>query len=80
MRTVRAVEVSKLAAIHGLERAPKLTPKQSQALAQTAEYVGLVIEPDARLTNRPYSWEDWFRCSARGKTGLRPTPATLLHP
>ena len=52
------VEVSKLAAIHGLEERAKLTPKQSQALAQTAEYVGLVIEPDARLTNRPYSWED----------------------
>ena len=52
------VEVSKLAAIHGLEERAKLTPKQSQSLAQTAEYVGLVIEPDARLTNRPYSWDD----------------------
>ena len=52
------VEVSKLAAIHGLPERAKLTPKQSQALAQTAGYVGLVIEPDARLTNRPYSWED----------------------
>jgi len=52
------VEVSKLAAIHGLEERAKLTPKQSQALAQTAEYVGLVIEPDARLINRPYNWED----------------------
>ena len=45
-------------AIHDLEERAKLTPKQSQALAQTAEYVGLVIEPDARLTNRPYNWED----------------------
>ena len=52
------VEVSKLATLHGLEARPKLTPTQSQALAQTAEYVGLVIEPDARLTNRPYGWDD----------------------
>ena len=52
------VEVSKLAAIHGLEERAKLSPKHSQALAQTAEHLGLVIEPDARLTNRPYNWED----------------------
>ena len=52
------VQVSKLASIHDLEERVKLTPKQSQSLAQTAEYVGLVIEPDARLTNRPYNWED----------------------
>jgi uncharacterized tellurite resistance protein B-like protein len=52
------VEVSKLATIHGLEERAKLTCKHSQALAQTAQYVGLLIEPDARLTNRPYSWED----------------------
>ncbi len=52
------VPVSKLATIHALSEQTKLTPKQSQALAQTAEYVGLVIEPDARLTKRPYNWED----------------------
>ena len=52
------VEVTKLAAIHGLVERTKLTPKQSKALAQSAEHVGLMIEPDARLTDRPYSWED----------------------
>ena len=52
------VEVSKLATICGLERRTRLTPKQSQALAQTAQHVGLVVEPDARLTDRPYNWED----------------------
>ena len=52
------VELSKLAILYGLEARPKLTPTQSRALAQTAEYVGLAIEPDARLTHRPYSWED----------------------
>ncbi len=52
------VEISTLAVIQGLERRAKFTPAQSQSLAQTAEYVGLLIEPDARLTNRPYSWDD----------------------
>jgi uncharacterized tellurite resistance protein B-like protein len=52
------VEISKLAAIHGLEERPKLTPTQSRALAQTARYVGFLIEPDSRLTCRPYSWTD----------------------
>jgi uncharacterized tellurite resistance protein B-like protein len=52
------IKVSKLAMVNGLTERAKLTPKQSQALAQTAEYVGLTIEPDARLTNRPYSWDD----------------------
>ena len=36
----------------------RLTRSQSEALAQTAQFVGLVIEPDARLTGRPYAWED----------------------
>ena len=52
------VKVARLAAIHGLEEKPKLTLKQSQSLAQTAECVGLMIEPDARLTKRPYGWDD----------------------
>jgi uncharacterized tellurite resistance protein B-like protein len=52
------VEVSKLAAIQGLGERAKLTPTQSKALAQSAEHVGLMIEPDARLTDRPYCWED----------------------
>ena len=52
------VEVGKLALIHGLKQRTKLTPKQSRSLAQTAGYVGLVIEPDARITGRPYGWED----------------------
>ena len=52
------VEISKLAVIHGLEERTKLTPTQSRALAQTARYVGFLIEPDSRLTCRPYSWTD----------------------
>ena len=52
------VEVAKLASIHGFGERAKLTAKQSQSLAQTAHYVGLVIEPDARITNRPYTSTD----------------------
>jgi len=52
------VEVAKLASIHGFGERAKLTAKQSQSLARTAQYVGLVIEPDARITNRPYSCKD----------------------
>ena len=65
------VKVSKLALIHGVEERAKLTTKQSQALAQMAEYVGLVIEPDTRLTNRPYGWEDLVSLlRPEGKPGL----------
>ncbi len=52
------VAVAKLASIHGVQERAKLTPKQSQALAQTAEHAGFNIEPDARFTNRPYNWDD----------------------
>ncbi len=45
------VEISKLAVLHGLEARAKLTPKQSRSLAQTAEYMGLAIEPDAPPDN-----------------------------
>ena len=50
-------------------------------MAQTAEYVGLVIEPDARLTKRPYNWEDVVSL-LRPEEGhdFRPTLATLLRP
>jgi len=52
------VEVSKLAALHGLEPRAKLTPTQSRSIATTAEYMGLAIEPDSRITTRTYGWED----------------------
>jgi len=72
------VQISKLATIHGQEERAKLTPKQSQALAQTAEYVGLVMEPDARLTNRPYNWEEVVSLlRPEGKPGL-PTDSRYL--
>ena len=52
------VEVSALAALQGFPERARLTRFQSEALAQTAQFVGRVIEPDARLTGRPYAWKD----------------------
>ena len=52
------VEVSALAALHGYPERARLTRFQSEVLAQTAQFVGRVIEPDARLTGRPYAWKD----------------------
>ena len=52
------VKVASLAALQGVAERARLTRSQSEALAQTAQFVGLVIEPDARLTGRPYAWED----------------------
>ena len=52
------VAVGHLATIHGLPRRAKLTAKQSESIARTAHHVGLEIEPDARVTNRPYGWDE----------------------
>jgi uncharacterized tellurite resistance protein B-like protein len=52
------VEISTLARLHELEERAKLTLKQSEALAHTAQFVGLIVEPDARITKRPYCWLD----------------------
>jgi uncharacterized tellurite resistance protein B-like protein len=52
------VEVSALAALQGYPERARLTRFQSEVLAQTAQFVGRVIEPDARLTGRPYAWKD----------------------
>lgn len=50
--------VGRLAAIHGIEKRAKLTAKQSESLARTAHHVGFLIEPDVRIVNRPYSWDE----------------------
>ncbi len=52
------VEVGQLATIHGIETRPKLTSQQSDAIARTAHYVGFMIEPDARVFNRVYQWDE----------------------
>ena len=52
------VAVGSLAMIQGISQRPKLTTKQSESLARVAHDVGFAIEPDARVTNRAYGWED----------------------
>ena len=52
------VSAGKLAAVQGIAERPKLTLKQSESLGETADAVGLLIEPDARLTHCPLSWDD----------------------
>ena len=52
------LEVRTLAEIQGYAEKPKLTAKQSESIAQTAHSVGFAIEPDPRITNRAYAWED----------------------
>lgn len=53
------VQVKQLAALERIAARPKLTAKQSLILAGTAEAVGFAIEPDFRITNRLYGWDDW---------------------
>jgi uncharacterized tellurite resistance protein B-like protein len=52
------VSAGHLATIHGIPQRVKLTAKQSESIAQTAHHVGFEIEPDARVTNRPYGWDE----------------------
>ena len=52
------VAAGQLATIHGIPKKAKLTPRQSESLARTAHHVGFVIEPDVRVTNRPYGWDE----------------------
>ena len=50
--------VSKLAALHEIAQRPRLTVKQSESLARTAELVGYLIEPDPRISRRAYAWDE----------------------
>jgi uncharacterized tellurite resistance protein B-like protein len=52
------VKIMTLAEIQGYAPKAKLTAKQSETMAQTAHAVGFMIEPDPRITNRAYGWED----------------------
>lgn len=47
-----------LATILNFEQRPKLTIAQSRQLASTVEFTGYALEPDARMTNRSYEWDD----------------------
>jgi hypothetical protein len=52
------VPISDLAAIQETARRPRLTSKQSEALAQSAQWIGYCIEPDFRITLQSYGWDD----------------------
>jgi tellurite resistance protein len=52
------VSAGAIAKIQGFDERAKLTMKQSESIAQTAHWIGLVVEPDARVMNRAYGWTD----------------------
>lgn len=52
------LSVSDLAKLKEIGKRDRLTKKQGESIAETAEYIGYVIEPDIRLTNRTYKWDD----------------------
>lgn len=52
------VPTGRLAPLLRLEQRAKLTSAQSRRLAETIEFAGYSIEPDARLTARAYGWDD----------------------
>ena len=52
------VPISRLAEIFELNERPKLTSRQSEAIAEAAREVGVSIEPDYRITRRPYAWDE----------------------
>lgn len=52
------VPISALAEAKGIEPRPKLTLTQAKQILASAEAMGFGIEPDARITRRPYRWEE----------------------
>lgn len=52
------VSIGELATLRGFDGRPKLTGKQSEAVAKTAECVGYCLEPDYRATQRAYASDD----------------------
>ncbi len=52
------VSISDLATIKGFDYRAQLTKKQCQQMLVSADCIGLAIEPDARLTNKNYRWDE----------------------
>ena len=52
------IPISRLANMLSLPSRDRLTPKMSRQLTETIEHVGYCIEPDFRLTNQAYKWND----------------------
>ena len=58
-RGVVLVPVWELATLQGIEPRKKLSTKQGELLAASAQAMSLAIEPDARISQRLYGWQDW---------------------
>ncbi|MBU0507778.1 TerB N-terminal domain-containing protein [bacterium] len=54
---IALIEISKLAPLLEIAARDKLTMKQSRDLADTAQHVGYVIEPDGRILSTAYHWD-----------------------
>jgi len=52
------VQASRVAALLEIQRRERLTPTQSRSMARTLEHVGYCLEPDARLTDQGYVWDE----------------------
>jgi uncharacterized tellurite resistance protein B-like protein len=50
------VETARLAEFRNIAARDRLTKKQSEDIAATAQRMGLGVEPDVRLTSRNYAW------------------------
>ncbi len=52
------VPVSALASVKGIPSRDRLTKTQCRRLLQTADTIGLGVEPDARMTGKDYRWDE----------------------
>lgn len=52
------VNVGAIGKLFGLEERGKLTATQSRKVADLVEHAGFAIEPDVRVTARPYGWNE----------------------
>lgn len=52
------IEIGRLAQVVGLPQRDRLTPSQSKRIAQVFDDVGYAVEPDARLVNQGYGWDE----------------------
>jgi tellurite resistance protein len=50
------VTIGDFAALEGIAERPKLTKTQSLDLAKNASQMGFALEPDIRITGKPYHW------------------------
>jgi uncharacterized tellurite resistance protein B-like protein len=52
------ISISEVASIQGFDKRDKLTKKQSLSLAHTSQEIGFGLEPDPRIYNKTFAWDD----------------------